>query len=165
MSDILGLSDSDELSIIQTIYHQNSDQLQSQLRHVLVIRGWAITLFTATLGALALSKEPVVGLIGVLPLAMFWFMEAVYDSYRLRFALRNREIEQHLLRAIVAMIETKRELPSVVSRLFPMAHIGDDIPISDGESLRRAITAKSRCIVYTSMFAILAVSSLLLYVI
>jgi hypothetical protein len=60
------------------------------------IKGWAISLFTAVLVVSATQRVPELMILAILPLMMFWLIDALYKSFQRRYIIRGTEIETYL---------------------------------------------------------------------
>jgi len=60
------------------------------------VRGWAVSAFTAMLAVSASQKLPNLMLLAILPVVMFWLVDALYKSFQRNFMRRGREIEEYL---------------------------------------------------------------------
>lgn len=60
------------------------------------IRTWAVSAFTAMIAVAATQKLPALMLLAMLPVLMFWFIDALHKNFQRNFIFRNREIESYL---------------------------------------------------------------------
>jgi hypothetical protein len=60
------------------------------------IRSWAVSAFTAMLAVSASQKLPALMLLAILPMLMFWLIDALHKSFQRHFMRRGGEIESYL---------------------------------------------------------------------
>jgi uncharacterized membrane protein len=63
---------------------------------IFVLRGFIVSVLTAMLSASASTKYPDLMLFAMLPVLLFWFVDALHKSFQRRFILRTRELENYL---------------------------------------------------------------------
>ncbi len=76
------------------------DHLQSHIARfdtiVFGIRAWAVSAFTGLLALSASQKLPVLMLLAILPVSLFWIMDGLHKGFQHNYIRRSREIEQYL---------------------------------------------------------------------
>jgi hypothetical protein len=77
------------------LYKLEQDKIQTQLTHILVIRGWAISVGVALLVAVAAYQNFWIALGGLL-LAAFAYQESVYQRYLDKFIEKADELAQRV---------------------------------------------------------------------
>jgi uncharacterized membrane protein len=60
------------------------------------IRTWAVSAFSAMLAVAATQKIPGLMLLAMLPVSMFWFIDALQKRFQRLFIFRARDIEAYL---------------------------------------------------------------------
>lgn len=63
---------------------------------VFSIRGWAVSVWTACLIFAAKDDEPLIMLLCVIPLLVFWLVDSLNKSFQRKFIKRVNEIEEYL---------------------------------------------------------------------
>ena len=66
-----------------------SDFLHRQIRHIQIIRGWAITLTAGLIAVIVTQREPLAAL-GSLLLISFWYADHVYGKYLQAYVEREK---------------------------------------------------------------------------
>lgn len=61
-----------------------------------IVRGWTVALATAIVGYAYSANDPTVCYLSVVPLSLFWSVDALFKSFQRNFILRSRAIEGYL---------------------------------------------------------------------
>ena len=61
-----------------------------------IIRGWTVALATAIVGYSYTTNDPTVCYLSIVPLSLFWSVDALFKSFQRNFILRSRAIEEYL---------------------------------------------------------------------
>ncbi len=61
-----------------------------------IVRGWTVALATAIVGYAYSGDDPNVCYLSIVPLSLFWSVDALFKSFQRNFILRSREIERYL---------------------------------------------------------------------
>jgi len=73
-----------------------SDGIRSYDKLIFTIRGWIISLTTAILAYAFSEKSYLLPIFVIVPVLMFWFIDALYKNFQLKFISRSKEIEGYL---------------------------------------------------------------------
>jgi hypothetical protein len=60
------------------------------------IRGWAVTLFGIVLSISVSQKTPHLVLFNIIPVLLFWIMDALNKNFQRKFIFRSKAIEEYL---------------------------------------------------------------------
>jgi uncharacterized membrane protein len=121
------------------------------------IRGWAVSAFTAVLAVSVTQKLPILMLFAVIPITLFWIIDAVNKNFQRRFSLRTREIESYFRSdEFRSDIEVGIPVISVSFRSRPI--------LGRLTSVARAATQNNVMIVYLSIVLLCLISYVLLKV-
>ena len=141
--------------IIETVYKTDSEKLQRQLGFILIIRGWAITLFAGIFTASVAYKIPELSIVGIVVLLIFFFAEVRYDAFRVLLLKRISEIERNFLSKGVADLETMLELKEKsLSKSFPLFKEADNIPFDMKAATKHACKRPVRLVTYLLFISI-----------
>ncbi|MGJ8628069.1 MAG: hypothetical protein ACSHXB_14005 [Sulfitobacter sp.] len=77
------------------------------------IKGWAITVFGATLAASVTLKTPSLLLFSILSSTLFWALDGLFKSFQHRFILRDVEISRYLSSPDLLKDQKEGEISSV----------------------------------------------------
>ena len=77
------------------------------------IKGWAITVFGATLAASVTLKTPSLLLFSILSSTLFWALDGLFKSFQHRFILRDLEISRYLSSPDLLKDQKEGEISSV----------------------------------------------------
>jgi len=137
-----------------SLYQCDIFQLQKQLSNLLLVRGWAITLFSAILGFAIAEKNSLLSLMGIFPIFFLYLLESVYDKYRLLYSTRIRDIEKKIF---------NKKLKTFAKNLADNYPIVDrdnkNLPYNEREAFMKALLLPSRVILYFILLFLLVVAS------
>lgn len=95
------------------------DTLQQGIRNydsiLFVIKGWAITIFSAVILFSAQVEKPIYLLLCVISTLLFWLLDGVFKAIQRAYTLRYNEIEKFLQSDRFRKAFTKRSLDGFVS--------------------------------------------------
>jgi len=141
---------------IETVYKTDSEKLTRQLGFILIIRGWAITLFAGIFTASVAYKIPELSIVGVIVLLVFFYAEATYDAYRVLLLKRINEIERNFLSKRVADLEIKLNLKErALSKSFPLFIEAEKLPDNLRDATKYASKRPVRFCTYLLLISVL----------
>jgi hypothetical protein len=126
------------------------------------IRGWAISAFTAMIAISATQKIPNLMLLAMLPVLMFWFIDALHKNFQLNFILRGREIETYL--ASNALLDDAKWQSGISITAPDLSGSFRKRPFFDRvRRVLKAATLWNVWIIYSAMLCLCALSYLFLH--
>lgn len=85
-----------DLDTVLSLYSTDSSRLTAQLQYLLIIRGWAVSLYSLLLASSILIEIRLMAAIDLIIIPVFFALEIVYDSYRVLFYQRVMVYEKWL---------------------------------------------------------------------
>jgi len=139
---MVAIDDKKNTDFFLSLYQCEIFQLQRQLSNVLLIRGWSVTIFSAILGFTIYHEDRYISLAGIIPLFLMFFIEAMYDKYRIVYATKIRDIENEIFRKKISVINKK------LVRNYPIINKGKNMPHTEKDALYYAMLLNTRLITY-----------------
>jgi hypothetical protein len=109
---------SDELDIYKTEWAHCEQGISRYDTLTFQVRGWAISVTAAMLGAAFTLQRPELALVGTLSILLFWLVEAMHKIYQRIFIDRSYEIQEILQAHIAGEVSDKLRLRLMIAAKF-----------------------------------------------
>lgn len=135
----------DETEIVLNLYATDSSKLSSQLQDILIIRGWAISIYSILIGGSIFLNQRLYSLFDFLIIIVFYLLEVTYDSYRIVLFHKTKIYEKWLVE--------NAHIPSEIATALKNDHV-ETKPITIKEARKKASSHSVRLFVYLTLTVI-----------
>jgi uncharacterized membrane protein len=132
----------EEIETVLSLYSADSAKLSAQLQDILIIRGWAISLFTLLIGSSIFLNEKLYSSLNFVVILVFYLLEVTYDAYRIVLFQKTKVYESWLVK--------NANLPSEIKAILNTNMVETE-PYSMNVARIKAILHPARLFVYIAL--------------
>lgn len=109
----------EETETVLSLYSADSAKLSAQLQDILIIRGWAISIFTLLIGSSIFLNEKLYSSLNFVVILVFYLLEVTYDAYRIVLVQRINVYESWLVEKVKLPSDIKAILKTNMVKTEP----------------------------------------------